>query len=434
MMLWSVAALALCTSASPPVVDLRLRAGIAGFSLTHDDRGPGFALKGLTPLDLELGGAVRFGMLGFRLLASHQRFSITEPERHEQLRGLATSQLSLGPQISTHRDRWEGWASLGYAFAQIPALASSLSPVLIYAPGTRHALYVSGAIRFSLPAHWKLGLRAELPVVGNTTSALGGDAKSSGVKVGASIGYPLPPWGPWALEAALEGDGAYERLEFRDGAGALVKSRLGTLRGGLALRGTWSRPQPVLVPVPPPIPPTPPQEPPPEAPPQVKAAGLKVTVRDAATQLPLSGAEVHLRGSPYFANEQGEVLLEDLPPGPADLTAQAEGYRTEHSTVEILRGQETPVDLSLRRSEQALVLLTGTVTDAVSGRPVKARLQLAKLAAFTESNEDGSFRLQLGRGTYQLVFTAPGYAVKKRKLVVDGSGDNVINVQLIPRR
>jgi hypothetical protein len=147
----------------------------------------------------------------------------------------------------------------------------------------------------------------------------------------------------------------------------------------------------------------------------------------------LSGANLTLtttkgEGKRAVSDTEGAFQLPGLEPGEADLAIEAEGHATSHLHVVISAGDIPPIEasLSLKLPEGQI---RGIVRD-LTGKPIAASIRVEPLELEVSSDGQGSFRVDVPPGRYDVVLRAKGYAEQRRKVIVDRDGVVLLNVDL----
>jgi hypothetical protein len=175
----------------------------------------------------------------------------------------------------------------------------------------------------------------------------------------------------------------------------------------------------------------------PEAAPAVEAIPalvLRGRVLDEEHQ-GISGANLTLtttkgegEGKRAVSDTEGGFELPGLEPGEADLAIEAEGRATSHLHVVISAGDIPPIEANL-----SLKLPEGQIRGVVrnlTGKPIAASIRVEPLGLEVSSDGQGSFRVDVPPGRYDVVLRAKGYAEQRRNVVVDRDGVVLLNVDL----
>jgi len=118
----------------------------------------------------------------------------------------------------------------------------------------------------------------------------------------------------------------------------------------------------------------------------------------------------------------------ELAPGEYLLAAEAFAYRTQTTRgpdgagLRVRKGETTEVEEIRLERETPTGIFAGTITDAVSGAPLTATLQLSGVPFDVKSNRLGDFEEQLPPNTYSVRVERFGYRVRTDTIKVDAGG------------
>jgi hypothetical protein len=121
-----------------------------------------------------------------------------------------------------------------------------------------------------------------------------------------------------------------------------------------------------------------------------------------------------------------------LPEGPARIVIPKQRSYLETSVDATVTGGDLTVALELRRD-----LPPGQVRGLVrtlSGKPLRATVRIEPSGETATSGDDGSFRIDVAPGAYEIVVEAPGRAPQRRAIAVEQNGVTVINIELRPAK
>ena len=188
-------------------------------------------------------------------------------------------------------------------------------------------------------------------------------------------------------------------------------------------------------------------------------------VRDKATQRPIAGALVEITEGPpafrallaakaanpawtrrrerldrVYSRADGAFCFVDLPAGPYRLNVSAPEMGTRYGVVEVenLEVQpdpgEGPIPVARADVELPPTRIHGTVTDAVTGKPIPgARVRLLGDTVVVKTGDDGTYDLsQQIAGEPTLQVTAPRYKPEARKLELAAGQERVEDLALQP--
>ncbi|MCC7382188.1 MAG: carboxypeptidase regulatory-like domain-containing protein [Deltaproteobacteria bacterium] len=146
----------------------------------------------------------------------------------------------------------------------------------------------------------------------------------------------------------------------------------------------------------------------------------------------VSDAEVSARTKTASASTRtdadGGFALPGLEPGTVQIAVRAPGYFEVQRSVELERGAEIIMDLSLGESLRPGEL-RGAVRSA-QGRGLRASILIEPIGLELTSNADGSFSVSVPPGSYEVIVRARAHAEQRRQVSVDEQGVTVLNVDL----
>ncbi len=162
-------------------------------------------------------------------------------------------------------------------------------------------------------------------------------------------------------------------------------------------------------------------------------------VLDAGTGKPVGGARVVMGGDEpaiFLSDpEEGRFYTCPMVPGPVKLSVFREGYREESQVVLVTEKPETPVTIKLQTTAaSAFGTIKGTVR-AVTGLPLPALVAIpARNINIRAQRFDGSFERKLETGSFDVLFSMPGYVTQRRKVKLEAGDVVIINVELYPKK
>ncbi len=156
--------------------------------------------------------------------------------------------------------------------------------------------------------------------------------------------------------------------------------------------------------------------------------GARGLVTDACSGAPLDASvDVLEIGKPVHTDPDIGDYHRLLLPGTYTLIASADGYTSQSAVVTVVDGPATVQHFALSRGGPYTV--QGTVTEAGSGQPLAATVEVSETGALTQTDPlTGHYALHLCPGTYTLRASAPYHLSEERQVVV--SGDRVENFAL----
>ncbi|MBN1887674.1 MAG: S8 family serine peptidase [Thermoflexales bacterium] len=164
------------------------------------------------------------------------------------------------------------------------------------------------------------------------------------------------------------------------------------------------------------------------------AGTLEGAVLDAASHLPLAGATVSLyhhdsgRRSSTQTGAGGRYRL-GVAAGPYRVTADAFGYLPDTAErVFVLAGETTQHDLLPMRLSTGV--LSGVLTDTVTGRPVTASISLLNTPISHTAHGEYLFKLPVGE--YTLHASSLGYRVVTANVVISAGLETQLDIGFLP--
>jgi N-acetylneuraminic acid mutarotase len=162
---------------------------------------------------------------------------------------------------------------------------------------------------------------------------------------------------------------------------------------------------------------------------------IEGTVTNASASAPITGAQVTVDFFNTLTDGSGFYQLSYVPTGSYTMTASAYGYTSATvAGIEVFSGTTTIQDFALAPVPQ--VVVDGTVTDASTGWPLYAKINIIAPGGFNQTvytdPENGSYNLSLAEGithTFDVQSIIPGYNGETR-LVVPLSGGSTENFSL----
>ncbi len=179
----------------------------------------------------------------------------------------------------------------------------------------------------------------------------------------------------------------------------------------------------------PPPPPAHPHAPPHPAPaPTGIVAGRVVDASGAA----VDGAHVKLVvGQHTFqadGDAQGHYQIQNVTTGQGTLTITADGFKPKEITVQVAAGQNAQPDAPLESSTPS-GQLRGLIR-SFDGTGLRATVRVDPLGTEVQTNDDGTFQVDVPPGSYQVEIRAPGHAQQHRSVRVEQNGVTVLNADL----
>lgn len=130
------------------------------------------------------------------------------------------------------------------------------------------------------------------------------------------------------------------------------------------------------------------------------------------------------------SNSAGRFSLPGLAPGPVVLRVEAEGLQAHERLVTLVPNHP---DVTLApQAKAASGQVRGTVR-TFDGNPLRATIKISPGGKRLQSDADGTFRLDLPPGNYNVTVQAVGYRPQKREAIVEAGGVAVLLVELQSR-
>ncbi|WP_326491810.1 MSCRAMM family protein [Myxococcus stipitatus] len=397
---------------------LRLRYGVALRSGEQADVGPGLTYDGFTPNDL---GAVGTFWVGSWLgaWAGVQREGFDLKEGATRITGGSLLRASAGPRTRLLLGPVRAELGAGYGYAQLPVFGASSTPVFAY--GVRHAALVSASLRVPVFSRLALEARGEVPVSLSVKDAAGAKAEAKGFAVGGAVLVPLTAGARWAGTLVLDFQHVQDTVTLADGAVSEQRMR----RVGAALELAW-KDAPQVAPAP--------YEPPPP-PPRAPVGGVSLSLVDAQTGAPLSGARVVLvangvEQAPLEADARGVVEVAELAAGPLSARVEAPGYVPTEAQGVVEDGGRVSLAVRARKVPPATGGLKVTVVNASNGVPLPGvRLSVGAVQVRTDLMGQAWVK-ELTPGPVAVLATSPGYRDAEEAAIVVAGQDTALSVPL----
>jgi hypothetical protein len=148
---------------------------------------------------------------------------------------------------------------------------------------------------------------------------------------------------------------------------------------------------------------------------------------------PLAGARVSAGETSTETDSDGRFELRGLPRGAVTLVVEpVPPFAGITRTVEVGDKPAVVGDVSVERE-----LPPGQIRGVVrttTGAAVAARVRIEPLGKSIKAGADGSFRVDVPPGSYQVVIDGPGLVAQRRKIQVEENGVTVLNVELRAER
>lgn len=164
------------------------------------------------------------------------------------------------------------------------------------------------------------------------------------------------------------------------------------------------------------------------------------TVTDAATSTPIEGAFVIVRGSGGFfggwnftvTDAAGTYSFDDLVTGDREVRVFSQGYFSQMETVTVTDGANTVADFAL--GEFTFGIVSGTVTDAVTGEAVEGAWVIVETGGWTQTNRTGMYQVtDVLTGTRTVRVFAQGYIHDSQEVDVSEGQASTADFAIEPR-
>lgn len=135
-------------------------------------------------------------------------------------------------------------------------------------------------------------------------------------------------------------------------------------------------------------------------------------------------------GSTVFTNSDGRFTFSSLQPGTYTLTFSKSGYSDQSTTVEVISGKTSTLDIQMDQKGG----ISGTVKDRSTGKSLEnCNVYLSPLGISKTTNSSGRFEYDmLNAGTYTLTFSKSGYNDQTTTIKVKSGQISTCDVQLKP--
>ena len=153
---------------------------------------------------------------------------------------------------------------------------------------------------------------------------------------------------------------------------------------------------------------------------------------------PIGGADIQLTAGDKTletkTGQGGEYQFDEVPLGQTTMTTKAEDFEESELTIEVTADMPPlePLTLELEVTEQASQL-RGLIR-AFDGTPVKAHILILPDKTELETDESGSFRVDLPKGKYTVRIRAKGYRRQSRNVEIEENSVTIMNVDLRKRK
>jgi hypothetical protein len=164
----------------------------------------------------------------------------------------------------------------------------------------------------------------------------------------------------------------------------------------------------------------------------IPSGAIAGKIKDRDTGVPMKGM-ITFPGTdiPGKVSDDIGTYLAELPPGDYKIHIYANGYRWLERKIKVEPGKKEKWDLTLKRK---LGTIKGTVTDAVTEKPIKATLGFngKDLPEFSSDPSTGEYNASVPPGKYDLYITAPGYQPQSLEVTARDKKEAVNDMALQP--
>ncbi|MEO0132070.1 MAG: carboxypeptidase-like regulatory domain-containing protein [candidate division WOR-3 bacterium] len=158
------------------------------------------------------------------------------------------------------------------------------------------------------------------------------------------------------------------------------------------------------------------------------------TIYDFTTNQPLE-ATVIVNSREYQSDSvTGAFRIDSVPQGVVTIEVKRPGYYPKRQTIIVDGNKVNQIDFSLVKS-QANGILTGTVTDKITGKPIQAKISFvnSELPVLYTDSLTGIFYSEVPVSHYQMIVSADGYIAQILNVVIDKNRTTDLQIKLIPK-
>jgi hypothetical protein len=133
-----------------------------------------------------------------------------------------------------------------------------------------------------------------------------------------------------------------------------------------------------------------------------------------------------------ITNADGRYTFRDVPLGAATVEVVATGFETQTWQVDLqpTAAEEPARKLAPKLEEGVLRGLIRTFRSVPLRAEIVVRDARGKSVATRESHDDGSFEIELAKGSYRVTVSARGYKSHSREIKIQSNGVSIVNVDL----
>jgi Carboxypeptidase regulatory-like domain len=160
-------------------------------------------------------------------------------------------------------------------------------------------------------------------------------------------------------------------------------------------------------------------------------AAVTVTVHKADGS-PASDATVTVRVGEFTKKAEpaadGKFTIDGIPQGEGELEVSAEGAETVKKPMKFSGGAAEPVDVALPQA-----MPQGEVRGLIrsfNGRGLAASIRVEPIGVETKADAQGSFKIDVPPGDYEVIIKADRFKEQRRKVHVDLNGVTILNAEM----
>lgn len=155
------------------------------------------------------------------------------------------------------------------------------------------------------------------------------------------------------------------------------------------------------------------------------------SARVVVTEPPDGAAAPNERSAETGAD--GSFTLSELRVGRARVVVTADGYEDATAETTIVEaGAPAPVAVSVVMKKKIRPGQLRGLVRSFSGKPLAATIRVEPIGVETKTDADGTFRLDVPPGAYEVVIAAPGHAGQRRPVQLEENGVTILNADLRP--
>lgn len=156
-----------------------------------------------------------------------------------------------------------------------------------------------------------------------------------------------------------------------------------------------------------------------------------ITVTDAVTKRPVSSATIDFAGQRMMTDKDGKLTLDDVQPGPHQLSVSKKYYRQATARVVVpLYGKDGNAQVSITATGRQVPL---TVTNKITGKPMED-VSLKSVGTEVKTDKDGKAVIVLpaDKPSLEITLAANGYNPLVTRITVTDQPDEDNEFKLVP--